>query len=391
MGTVINYYPIENYTVKCRLYPNKMQAEQIDNMIDAVRLFHNAALHDALVNKNPAVLREMPEKNNPEAVIHFIDFYAMKKKEYLDTIYKKEPRTKRVPHYAIASLSSGAIFDMQKAWKATGKHPIEHFGNTCINKDGNKMSIGIRYFNKTYKCRSFTTYLETGNFVFTDNPKVIKLKIKSREYRIDGAVKIKGFNNKLRFDNKHEMGFQEWLNNIKTERKRIKTTVSKDNCGEYYVSILLPLVYKPIKESDVKVEETGIDVGEIDIMTTYDGEHIKKYGNLAGANKYVGKERKGLERLNRKLSRREGPKNIEWRKKSSAAKKNENEILKPSNSYSETELRYNKINRKLTRQRKDFYSNAVMDVLSRTENVSVEGLRVKDLLERKNVKKKQKA
>lgn len=387
METVIKYYPIENYTVKCRLYPNKTQAEQIDNMIDAVRLFHNAALHDALVNKNPAVLREMPEKNNPEAVIHFINFNEMKKAEYINTLREKDPRIKRVPGAALSGLNYGAVDHMKKAWEVTGKHPIEHFGNRYINKEGNKVTIGIRYFNKVHKCHSFSYQTAASNFVFTDNPKVIKFRISPREYPIPGAIKMKGFNNNLRFDESHEMNFQEWL---KTNKKVVRVTVSKDNCDEYYMSILLPLVYKPIKESDVKAEETGIDVGEIDIMTTYDGEHIKKYGNLVGVNKYVRKERKGLERLNRKLSRREGPKNIEWRKKCSAAKKDNNKTLEPSNSYSETELRYNKINRKLTRQRKDFYSNAVMDVLSRTENVSVEGLRVKDLLERKNVKKKQK-
>lgn len=382
----VKYYPIENYTVKCRLYPNKTQAEQIDNMIDAVRLFHNAALHDILVNRNPAVLKPIPEKDNPDSIVHFIDFYAMKKNEYLNTLREKDPRIKRVPRYAIASLNSGAVFDMRKAWEATGKHPIEHFGNTYINKDGNRVSIGIRYFNDVYKCRSFTTYLSFGNFIFTDNPKVMKIKVGSRTYSVDGAIKMKGFNRDLRFNEEHTMDFEEWL---KTNKKLVRVTFSKDNCGDYYVSILLLLVYKPIKEFANRAEQIGIDVGEIDIMSTYDGENVKKYGNLAGNNKYVDRERKGLDRFNRKLSRRDGPKNPEWRKKRAEAKKN-GEILQPSKSYLEAELRYNQINRKITRQRKDFYSNAVMDVIARADNISIEGLRVKDLIEKKpkNVKKK---
>ena len=60
----------------------------------------------------------------------------------------------------------------------------------------------------------------------------------------------------------------------------------------------------------------------------------------------------------------------------------------PSKAYQEAELKCNKLNRKIVRQREDYYANAIMDVISRTNNISVEALRVKDTIEKKpkNVK-----
>ena len=40
------YYPIPNYTMKCRLYPNKTQAKKIDEILFAVRLAYNHTLYE---------------------------------------------------------------------------------------------------------------------------------------------------------------------------------------------------------------------------------------------------------------------------------------------------------------------------------------------------------
>ena len=383
---MIYYYPIENYAVKCRLYPNKTQAEQIDNLIDAARLFHNAALYDILENKNPHILKEKPSKDNPDEVVHFIDFYKMKKASYLNTLRNQDPRIARLPGDSLSGKSIGVVEDMKKAWEKTGKHPVEHFGGQYIDEDGNKVTIGITYYNSKRKRFSFSYRTVLNNIIFTDNPKVLKLKITSRNYPVDGEVKVKGFNNNLRFDASCEMTFRDW---VETYTKKIRVTVSKDSCGDYYVVFMLPLVYKPIREAEEKSEEVGIDVGEIDIMTTFDGNKGKKYGNLKNSNKYIKKEQKGLEILNRRMSRKEGFKNEKFLDRYKEEKSKGN-YIQCSKSYMSDQKASNRINRRITRQRKDFQSKAVMDVLGSAKNVSIEGLRVRDLIERKNVKENKK-
>ena len=371
---IVKYYPINNYTVHCRLYPNKTQSEQIDNLIDAARLFHNNTLYDILVNKNPDILREVPDKNNPDKHVHFIKFEELKKAKYINKQREKDPRINRLPGSAISG-KVGLVTDMQKAWKKTGKHPIENFDQTYKDKEGNEITIGISYYSSKKQRRSYSYQTVTSNIIPTDNDKVYKIKLSSRNYPVDGYVKIKGFNNNLRFDEKCEMTFPEWLVNYKLE---IRVTITKDNCGDYWLNILLPLVYKPIREHEIKSDLTGVDVGEIDIMTIYNDEVAKKYGNLKEANKRFNHEQDGEVLLNKRLSRQEGWKNIDFRNRHKL-----DNTLKVSKNYSKTELTYSKLRRKQIRQRKDFESKAVADLIGLTNNIAIEGLRVKDLIERK--------
>lgn len=369
---VERYYKIENYTMKCRLYPNKTQAEQIDNLIDAARLFHNAALYDILENRNPDILIEKKAKDSDE-VVHFIDFYKMKTADYINTLREKDPRIARLPGGALSGKSKGVVEDMKKAWQATGKHPIENFGKKYKDKQGNEITIGISYYNKKRKRRSYSFQTGLGNIIFTDNPKVLRMKIISKEYPVDGTVKIKGFNNKLRFDMSCEMDFRNWC---ETYKKAISITVSKDNCGDYYISFSLPSVYKPIKEQEKKVDMVGIDVGEIDIMTTYDGENIRKYGNLSSANRKIKHEQDGLKLLDRRMSRAYGWSNKEFRDDYKRDKS-----ITPSKAYLKKDLADKKLSRKMQRQRRDWQSTITMRLLGSTNGIAVEGLRVKDMFD----------
>jgi transposase len=359
--------------MKCRLYPNKTQAKQIDNLIDATRLFHNAALHDILENKNPELLNE--KKCDDGKVVHFINWKALGNKNYLNQLREQDPRIARLPGAAISG-KVGVINDMKKALcSSTSKeYPIERFGDSFINKDGNKIRIGIKYHNERYKRYSYTYMTGLNNIKLTDNTKVIKIKLSSRNYPVDGFVKVKGFNNDLRFDSSCMMTFKGWK---EIYDKTIRITISKDKCGDYYIVFLLPLVYKPIRESENKAEITGVDVGEKDLMITWDGTESRKYGNLRSVNKRIAHEEKGNKILDRRLSRREGWSNIDFREQHKKDKS-----LKPSKSYEKTMLTSNKLSRKISRQRKDYQSKAVIRMLGSTDAVVVEGLRVKDMIDR---------
>ena len=369
------YYEIKNYVCKCRLYPNKTQAEQIDNLIDAARLFHNAALYDVLVNRNPDVLTEKPDKKNPDETVHFINFNEMKKATYLNKLREIDPRINRIPGNALSG-KTGVVVDMQKAWEKTGKVPIEKFGEKYRNENGEEITKGITYYTRKKVRKSYTYQTSPNNIIFTDNPKVVKIRLSSKNYPVNGEVKIRGFNNDLRFDSSCEMTFRDYLE-INSKRA-LRITVSKNNCGEYYISFLLPKVYKPINESETLAEEVGIDVGEVDLMTTYDGSKVKKTGNLKDYNRKVPREQKAREMLNLQLSRRDG-----WANQNFVERHKKDKTLEPSKSYKYTQERYNKAANKIVNQRKDFQHRIVMDVINGAQNISIEGLRVKDLFDSK--------
>ena len=61
------YYPIPNYTMKCRLYPNKTQAKQIYEILFAVRLAYNHTLYE--IFNDGMHLKEPDAKGN-----HYVDF-----------------------------------------------------------------------------------------------------------------------------------------------------------------------------------------------------------------------------------------------------------------------------------------------------------------------------
>lgn len=375
------YYEIKNYVCKCRLYPNKTQAEQIDNLIDAARLFHNAALYDVLVNRNPDVVYAAPDKFNPNGIVHWIDFNAMAAAPYLNKLREIDPRINRINGTALSGKHTGVVADMKKAWKRTGEVPIEKFGEKYRNENGEEITKGITYYTKK-KCRkSYTCYPQQNIITFTKNPKVIKVKLRSKHYSVDGEVKIRGFNNDLRFDSSCMMEFHDYIE--ANPKKKLRITVSKNNCGEYYISFLLPKVYKPINESETLAEEVGIDVGEVDLMTTYDGSKVEKTGNLRDHNRKIVREQKAREVLGRQLSRRQGWSNEDFRERHKKDK-----TLEPSKSYAYTQERYNKAANKIVNQRKDFQHKMVMDVIKEAQNISIEGLRVKDLFDSKSKGKK---
>lgn len=369
------YYLIENYACKCRLYPNKTQAKQIDEWLDAARLFHNLALYDILVNHNPNILTEKVDKDNPERVVHWINFSNLGKASYINILREKEPRIDRIPGAALNSSVFGVVNDMKKSWETTGKHPIENFGKEYIGKDGNTHRIGISYYSKKKPRKSLTYQASKSNIFFTENKNVIKIKLSSRNYPIEGLVKIRGFNNDLRFDDKYQMTFEEWLKDAK--KKLITITISKDTVGDYFICFHLNNVYKSINEQDCLAEETGVDVGEIDLITSFDGENYYKSGNLIEHNRKVSKERQAIICLNKKLSRKEGWENPDFLKR-----RKKNKDLQVSKSYEYSSLQKNKLLRKITRQRKDFQSKEVIKLINQSSNISIETLKVKDMYDK---------
>ena len=47
-----HYYKIENYAMKCRMYPNKEVAQKIDAAIYGIQSFYNCTLYEMFSNHN---------------------------------------------------------------------------------------------------------------------------------------------------------------------------------------------------------------------------------------------------------------------------------------------------------------------------------------------------
>ena len=174
----MKYFKIENYAMKCRLYPNKSQARDLDKMIHAVHVIHNMIIHDW---KNGINVIEKEDKNNVGSFIHFPDFSKPFKKEGLDIYRSQNEIISLVPGGALSS-KCGLIADMKKALEKTGNHPIEQWGEKYTNKNGEEIVKGIKYYNKKNPRGSFSYQIRVSNISSTNNFNVLKININSKNF-----------------------------------------------------------------------------------------------------------------------------------------------------------------------------------------------------------------
>ena len=157
--------------------------------------------------------------------------------------------------------------------------------------------------------------------------------------------------------------------NFTESRKKVfGVTVSKDNCGDYWLVVKLQTVWLPDKASEKKKVPIGVDVGIKDIAITSEGQ---KYENKHFARSMKRKKR----RLNRKVSRRQGWSNIKFRE----AHKKDKE-LKPSKGYERSKLKLAKLERKIARRRENYNHNVTLDIVQSASFIGIESLNVKGMM-----------
>ena len=372
----MQYYKIKEYSMKCRLYPNKTQAANIDKMIHGVQALHNMLIHDfkngIFVNKS----------NRP-------DFKNAFKKNGLDKYRDVNKSISIVPGNAFSGTKNGLIVDMVKAYDKTGNHTIDQWGEKYTNKDGEKITKGIKYYTKKNPRRSFSFQTKVSNIKPCKNRNVLRININSQKCKNEN-VKIRGWNKNIRFDESCEMDFADW---VKTHGDNIITIcVKKDNCGDYWIIFHLRNIYKPIKTPENKGDCIGIDVGEITLATLSDGT---KFDNIFDYTKeHNGKdiksEQETLKYYNRKLSRSQGWRNPEFRDRYNEKKKNNGEIISPSKIYRYYEMKNNILNRTIQRQRKNYYHTVTSQIVASYDCIGIEGLRIKDMQFKKGDNEKEK-
>lgn len=362
---MIQWFPVEHYSMKCRLYPTKKQAEKIDTWIRALHAVHNMILYD--MRENGMYAKEVIDKEDHTKVAHFPDFAEAFKAINLKKYREENPIINLVPGGAISSINCGLNKDMRNAWVKTGRHPIEQWGFKYVNKQGQKITKGIGYYSQKKPRRSFAYQFTTSNICQTDNPNTLLIRLASKNDEI-GCVKIRGWNQKLRFDDEHQVGFAEWAT---SESRIITIRMTKDVCGDYWIVFMLPLVYKPVEVPESRKDVIGIDVGEITLATLSDATKIQ---NIFDHNPRVLDEKATLAFYHRKLSRSQGWMNPKFRSSGST---------EPSNTYKYYLNKLQKLERKIQRQRKDYYNQVTAMLSVSADCIGIEGLKISDMYHRK--------
>lgn len=340
------WYKISNYTMKCRIYPNKSQQETIDKILCGIRVAYNVTIYEMITNfKNTKEVKNKKENR----IVHFPLFSSMVKKNWLDYLRTNYPAVKEIPAGCLNSSVYGIFScDAKKAWESLGKKPVEFYKP---------------FFYSTKKLRTSYSYQETfSKFSFSDTNKNI-LYINLNKL---GKVKIRGWNQKIRFDENCSKDFVSFIKES-SGKTQFGVTISKNNINEYFICFKLSNVYKFIKEANNK-EELGIDVGLKDIAICSNGD---KYEN----KHFAKKEKRHKKILNRQCSRRWGWSNEEFRK----AHK-ENSDLSPSKRYEKTMFSMRKLDNKISRKRDLYNHETSLHIVSSATYIAVESLNVKGMM-----------
>lgn len=338
--------------MKCRLYPNKEVAEKIDKAILGVKVFYNCTIWD--IFNNFACTKEKVKKNKDTVIenetVHFLDLKELRSTERKKRLIAEHPIIGEAPDSAISSSVYGITVDIAKS---IGKNPIE------FQKP--------KFYNAKHPRRSYTYRDTFSKLSMEENNNVLYMNLQKI-----GLVKIRGWNKSIRFDKEGKIDFTEYVQQNKQERAGF--TISKDNCGDYWMSIKLKNVFKPISLKEGN--STGIDVGIKDVMILSDGT---KFENM----KFKKNEKKHIRALNRRLSRRDGWANIKFRTKYKENKQDKSIV--PSKRYERTKIKLSKLHRRIEWKRRTYNNIITAKIISDYDFIGVETLNIKGMFRNKHL------
>lgn len=337
---------IENYTVKCRLYPNREQKQKIDDILTGIRIAHNVTMYE-MKQHNPMI-------TNEKDGTYWADFRKMAQKKWLDVLRENNPIVKEVPAAALSTTGGLFLCDCKRAWEKAGKLPVDKWR--------------VQFYNQKKPRRSFLARVSEKGFKETGNRKVIKINVPKC-----GLISARGFNTELRFDSEGNTDFFDYLS---SNSKTITIKVQKDNCSNYWASVALPCVYKPVKISDNRLP-IGVDVGIKDIAILSTG---KKYENKRFKNGKCKEIKKHRKYLQRRLSRRQGWSNVKFRNAYKSDK-----TLVPSKRYLRTQMKLARLERKVANRRDNWNNFISMDIVSNASVIGIETLAVKNMLRNRRI------
>lgn len=338
----MNYIRVDNYVVKCRAYPTSEQKEKIDSILNGIRVAYNVTAY-SISHSDENVTRADKKDEN----LRWPNFSACMKKEWLNHLRETEEAVKVVPSTVLASSVYGIFCDMKKSWEKQ-KLPCQKWKP--------------EFYNARHPRKSFTVQAQASGFVFSGS--IVRVPVTNI-----GKVKVRGFRQDLRYGDSPSQTFEEYYSG---QKKAFGVTVSKDNCGDYWIAVKLQTVWKPDKSKSNPVP-IGVDVGIKDLAITSEGT---KYEN----KKFKRSQKRRIRRLSRKVSRRQGWSNIKFRE----AHKKDKELM-PSKNYNSSVLKKAKLERKIARQRDNWNHNVTADIVNSASFIGVEDLLVKGMMKNRHM------
>lgn len=276
---------------KFRMYPNENQSILINKTFGCTRFIYNYFLGKCKDNK-------------------YIKAYDMCK--MLKDLHEKYPWLKEVDSCTLRC----AIFNLEDSFK------------NFFEKRSSYPKFKSKYYKQSYRTNAIRNTYKGKEY------SNIKLDLKNKQIKLPklGLVNIRGYRN------------LEYI-----EDKIVNATITKEQAGKYYVSVL-------VEENEVNIKKikptsiVGIDLGVKDIVVTSDGE---KYKNP----KELEKREKKLKRLQRKLSRQ----------------------MKESNNYNKTKILISRVHSKIRNARHHNIITIVNKLVKDHDIIISEKLQVKKM------------
>lgn len=345
----IRYDLIDCYTMKCRLYVNETQKATISNILEGIRVFYNCTLWEMFNNFECTTEKKKKTKGEKESdgLVHFPNLRTAQTAEWKNRLAKDHPIIDSVPSGAILGNNGCVHADMAKS---LGKMPVE-FQKPL-------------FYSKRHPRTSYTYQETCGKVEASENNNVLYITLNKL-----GRCKIRGWNQKIRFDENGSVNFADYCKAEK--KKQITVTISVDTCGDYWICFKLLNVYKPIK--DFHGEAVGIDVGIKDIAILSDET---KFEN----KKFKKAEKRNLKLLNRQMSRRNG-----WANEQFRAVYKKNPEVSVSKRYEKSKMAKAKLERRIARRRNHWNNIITYQIISEHDAIAVESLNVRGMFRNKHL------
>lgn len=357
------YYPVNQYSMKCRIYPNKTQQKKIDMIIKGVHAFCNMVYYDVQTEKKYTT--EAIDKETGET-IHWLNIGEAKKKESLDLYRERNSLVKEIPATALSNMKKSCLDDVARQYTAIGNDNKIH--NQTVERTEHT------YYSKKKPRNSFCVQERLGKLSISDNRNVFYFNLMKV-----GKVKVRGWNKRIRFGDCAKYDFIDFaLNNPSI---KVYTTISKDKCSDYWIVFSFSysakkkkgsntgfVTYVPKKKStDSKV---GIDCGIKHLATLSDGTKYenKKFGEQAENKKKY---------YSRKMSKSYGWSNVKF-----VADYKKDRSIVPSHNYMKWKKKNAQLSRDIARKRNDWQNVVTSEIVNNSSFIAVESLDVKGMMNR---------
>ena len=319
-----------HFGLKLRIYPNYQQRKIIKMSSDASRFVYNEMVYINL---------ELWKFGNPKIYISGVSERIEQLKGLKESTSQLKDRYYWLRDKNVDSLAiDNAKLNYQKAWKLYRQ--IDLHGTPQFKR---KSYIETYQTNPHYKAKE-EAHLTNANAKFLDEKYLQLPKL--------GRIRYKGSKKRL----------QQLFELDRQQEMRIGTlTITRDGCGDYYVSMQLASDEPFVKQ----FEKTGLQIG---IDLNVENFYADSFGNIVDNPRYYKKIRKRLKNAQRKLSKR-----------IVRAKKENRSLINGKNIQNQRRI-VAELTAKVMRRRDAFQHILSVALIKNHDMVAAEELRSKNLL-----------